>query len=39
MQLWREKLFAMLSHNALSATAFYRLPSDRVMEIGIQVDI
>jgi KUP system potassium uptake protein len=39
MQLWREKLFAILSHNALSATAFYRLPSDRVMEIGIQVDI
>ena len=39
MRLWREKLFAILSHNALSATAFYRLPSDRVMEIGIQVDI
>ena len=39
MKLWREKLFAILSHNALSATAFYRLPSDRVMEIGIQVDI
>jgi KUP system potassium uptake protein len=39
MQLWREKLFAILTHNALSATAFYRLPSDRVMEIGIQVDI
>jgi KUP system potassium uptake protein len=39
MKLWREKLFAILSHNPLSATAFYRLPSDRVMEIGIQVDI
>jgi KUP system potassium uptake protein len=39
MRLWREKLFAFLTHNALSATAFYRLPSDKVMEIGIQVDI
>jgi KUP system potassium uptake protein len=39
MRLWQEKLFAFLTHNALSATAFYRLPSDRVMEIGIHVDI
>ena len=39
MRLWQEKLFAFLTRNALSATAFYRLPSDRVMEIGIHVDI
>jgi KUP system potassium uptake protein len=39
MWLWREKLFVLLSRNALSATAYYRLPSDLVVELGIQVEI
>ena len=39
MWLWREKLFVLLSRNALSATAYYKLPSDLVVELGIQVEI
>ena len=39
MALWREKLFAFLSRNSLDATAFYNLPAERVVELGIQVEI
>jgi len=39
MWLWREKLFVLLSRNAMSATAYYKLPSDLVVELGIQVEI
>lgn len=39
MMLWREKLFAFLSRNAMRATSFYNLPPDRVVELGIQVQI
>ncbi|MGE3611825.1 MAG: potassium transporter Kup [Bacteriovoracaceae bacterium] len=34
MVLWREKLFALMSRNAQTATAFYKLPKGRVVEIG-----
>ena len=37
--LWREKIFAFLSRNAMDATTFYKLPADRVVELGIQVPI
>ena len=37
MAVWREKLFALMSRNARSATAFFRLPSNRVVELGAQV--
>lgn len=39
MALWRERLFAFLSRNALPATNFFNLPTDRVVEIGLQVEI
>jgi KUP system potassium uptake protein len=39
MALWRERIFAFLSRNAQPATAFYGIPPDRVMEIGIQIEI
>ena len=39
MALWREKLFAAMSRNASRATAFFRLPADRVVEIGMHVEI
>lgn len=39
MARWRERLFAFLSRNALPATAFFRIPPDRVFEVGVQVDI
>jgi len=37
MAYWRELLFVALFRNAGSATAFYRLPSNRVIELGSQV--
>lgn len=39
MASWRESLFAFMSRNALRATAFFHIPPERVVEIGIQVDI
>lgn len=39
MALWREKLFAFMSRNAASTTTFYQLPTDRVIELGIRVEI
>jgi KUP system potassium uptake protein len=37
MSVWREKLFALISRNARQATAYFRLPPDRVVEVGTQV--
>ena len=39
MALWRERLFAFMTRNALNATLFYRLPPERVVELGIRVEI
>ncbi len=39
MALWRESLFAFMSRNALRATAYFHIPPERVVEIGIQVEI
>lgn len=39
MMLWREKLFALMSRNASSATAYFCLPPNRVVELGSQVEI
>ena len=39
MMVWRERLFAFMSRNALPATAFYHIPHDRVVELGIQVKL
>ena len=39
MALWREKLFSFLSNNARSATEFFSLPVERVVEIRGQVKI
>ena len=39
MAKWRESLFVLMSRNAVRATAFFRLPPDRVVEIGVQVEI
>ncbi len=38
MMLWREKLFAFMVRNELRATAFFNIPPERVMEVGIQVE-
>jgi KUP system potassium uptake protein len=39
MAVWREKLFVVMARNAVRATAFFRLPPDRVVELGVQVEM
>ncbi|ROO26707.1 potassium transporter Kup [Salinisphaera orenii YIM 95161] len=39
MWIWRERLFAFMSRNANRATAYYRIPPERVVELGIQIEI
>ncbi|EIL92104.1 potassium uptake protein [Rhodanobacter fulvus Jip2] len=39
MALWRDKLFVILSRNALPATAFFQIPGNRLIELGAQVEI
>ena len=39
MAIWREKLFVLMTRNAVRATAFFRLPPERVVELGVQVEI
>ncbi|HTI95287.1 MAG TPA: potassium transporter Kup [Rudaea sp.] len=39
MPLWRDRLFAFLARNASSATAFFRIPGNRLIELGTQVEI
>ncbi len=39
MALWRDKLFAFLSRNAMPATAFFNIPTNRLVELGTQVEI
>jgi len=37
MAFWREKLFVAMFRNASPATAFFKIPSNRVVELGTQV--
>ena len=39
MAIWREKLFVLMARNAVRATAFFRLPAERVVELGVQVEM
>jgi KUP system potassium uptake protein len=39
MAVWREKLFVLMARNAVRATAFFRLPPERVVELGVQVEM
>jgi KUP system potassium uptake protein len=39
MAIWREKLFAWMLRNAASAMEFFRLPTNRVVELGSQLKI
>lgn len=39
MPIWRKNLFAFLSRNAQDATKFFRIPSNRVIELGIQIEL
>ena len=37
MPRWRKKLFIVMTRNAQSATAFFGLPPNRVVELGAQI--
>lgn len=39
MWRWRKSLFAFLSRNAQSATAFFSIPPNRVLELGTQIEL
>jgi KUP system potassium uptake protein len=39
MMRWRKAIFAILSRNARPATAYFRLPPGRVVEMGMQIEI
>jgi KUP system potassium uptake protein len=39
MALWREKLFVSMSRNAGSVTSYFKIPTNRVVELGTQVEL
>ncbi len=39
MAIWRERLFAFLARNAQRPTDFFRIPANRVIELGMQVEM
>jgi KUP system potassium uptake protein len=39
MPAWQKRLFALMSHNARSPTAFFRLPPNQVIEIGARIEL
>ena len=39
MAIWREKVFVLMARNAGRATEFFKLPIERVVELGVQVEM
>jgi len=39
MPVWRERLFALMNQNATPAHEFFRIPTNRVVELGTQIEI
>ncbi|KVP62404.1 potassium transporter Kup [Burkholderia ubonensis] len=39
MALWRERLFAVMLHNVGNIASFFKLPANRVIEVGARVEI
>ena len=39
MPVWRDKLYAFMHRNAAPATNFFRIPGNRLVELGSQVEI
>jgi KUP system potassium uptake protein len=39
LSLWREKLFAFMTRNAVSASDYFQIPPKRVVELGTQVEL
>jgi KUP system potassium uptake protein len=38
MMLWRKQLFLLMTRNSLNASAFFNLPPNRVVELGVQIE-
>jgi len=36
---WREKLYAFMTRNAVSASSYFQIPPKRVVELGTQVEL
>jgi KUP system potassium uptake protein len=36
---WQDKIFLLLTRNADDASTYFRIPTDRVVEIGTQVTV
>jgi KUP system potassium uptake protein len=39
MAMWRERLFAWMMRNSSSASQYFCLPANQVIELGAQVEI
>ena len=39
MRHWRKRLFVFISRNARTATAYFGLPPNRVVELGAQIQL
>jgi KUP system potassium uptake protein len=39
MAAWRKKLYIFMSRNSRSATEFFNIPSNRVVELGAQIEL
>ena len=39
MALWREKLFVAMSKNAVKSSDFFSVPTNRVVELGTQIQL
>jgi KUP system potassium uptake protein len=39
LAMWRKKLFIFMSRNSRSATEFFNIPSNRVVELGAQIEL
>jgi KUP system potassium uptake protein len=39
MMKWRESLFLALSKNAMNAADFFKIPANRVIEMGTRIEI
>jgi KUP system potassium uptake protein len=39
MMKWRQWIFIMMSKNAMNATEFFKIPTNRVIEMGTRIEI
>jgi KUP system potassium uptake protein len=39
MALWRERLFVLLARNAIRPSQFFQLPPNRIVELGMRVEL